>query len=320
VVPAPAAPVITITRQQNGLLLSWTHDSSNAHYEVWRSSTSPYFEPGNDASVKVAELAAPATDYIDAGAWANTEHNFYIVRGVNAANQVSSNSNRVGKFVRPMVPGWNLVSLPLLVDDMTLDGALGAQLYGTESPDTADRVLVWNGSSQSYSSAWFCGGPVCQSWGQSYFLHWLANDYSPSPLILPPNAGFWIQNRSGGVETLVVLGQVAETDRNTTVGAGWQMLGSAFPAPLALDAANLPATGTESPETADRVLYWHEATQTYQSAWFCGGLICESWGQPYYNHWLTNDYSATDIVFAPGHGFWYQNRHSPFMWTNSPPP
>ena len=43
---------------------------------------------------------------------------------------------------------------------------------------------------------------------------------------------------------------------------------------------------------------------------------CESWGEPYANHWLANDYSPTDIVIQPGHGFWYQNRHQAFTWIN----
>jgi hypothetical protein len=215
-----------------------------------------------------------------------------------------------------ITPGWNLVAWPLLLADSTLDGSLGAQLHGTESPDTADRVLVWNAASQSYSSAWFCGGPVCESWGEPYANRWLASDYSPSSITLPPNAGFWIQNRSGESETLMILGVAAEAERSVPVGQGWQMLGSVFPTELALDEANLTATGTDSPDTADRVLYWDQATQSYKSAWYCGGTVCESWGEPYANRWLASDYSPTDIVIQPGHGFWYQNRHQPFAWIN----
>jgi hypothetical protein len=215
-----------------------------------------------------------------------------------------------------ITPGWNLLTWPLLLADVTLDGSLGAQLHGSDSPDTADRVLYWDAATQSYQSAWFCGGPVCESWGEPYANRWLASDYSPSTITLPPNAGFWIQNRSGDSETLTILGVAVEGERSVPVAQGWQMLGSIFAAELPLDEANLPATGADSPDTADRVLYWDAAAQSYKSAWFCGGPVCESWGEPYANRWLASDYSPTDIVIQPGHGFWYQNRHQPFTWIN----
>jgi CSLREA domain-containing protein len=216
----------------------------------------------------------------------------------------------------PVLTGWNLLSWPLLPPDITLDGVLGNQLHGTDSPLTADRVLAWDGDSQAYASCWYCGGPVCEAWGEPWANHWLANDYSQCSLTLPPDSGFWVQNRSGGTEALIVAGQVAEADRSVPVGENWQMLGSAFPDARPLDDANLPATGTDSPLTADRVLYWDADVQAYRSAWFCGGPVCEGWGEPWANHWLANDYSQTDIVLQPGHGFWYQNRHDSFIWLN----
>ena len=131
--------------------------------------------------------------------------------------------------------------------------------------------------------------------------------------------GFWVQNRSGVTETLVIVGDVAGIDRDVAIDPSWQLLGMAFPAGRELDKANLPATGTEDPTTADRVLVWDAASQSYQSAWYCGGPVCESWGEPWANHWLANDYSPTDISLSPGQGFWLQNRHIPFSWPNLRP-
>ncbi|CAG0970195.1 hypothetical protein ANRL4_01203 [Anaerolineae bacterium] len=218
----------------------------------------------------------------------------------------------------PVRSGWNLVTLPLLPSSVTLDQVLGRQLHGSDNPETADQVLVWNNAPQSYESAWFCGGPVCESWGEPWANHWLANDYSLSPLPLTPDTGFWLQNRSGTAETLIVTGTVATVTRTVVVGTNWQLLGSAFPTSKPLDSANLPAVGTDSPETGDQVFYWDGVTQSYKSAWFCGGPICESWGEPWANHWLASDYSPTDIVLEVGHGFWFLNRHGPQAWLNTP--
>lgn len=208
-------------------------------------------------------------------------------------------------------PTWYLLAWPLLVYDATLEEALGPQLHGTESPDTADRVLVWDGVNQSYHTAWFCGGPLCKSWGEPWANHWLAEDYSRSTLTLPPDTGFWIENRSGGAEALSVAGDVADADRSVPVGTGWQLLGSAIPISRGLDDAGFPATDGGSPETADQVFYWDASTQEYRSAWYCGGPSCE-----WTNGWLNDNNLPTDIVLEPGHGFWYLNRHASFNWVN----
>jgi hypothetical protein len=316
----PDAVTLSINKSGNDAVLSWTNsDSLVDHYEVWRS-TNPYFNPGDVGSTRVDVAATVgAMSYTDAGALGDVNTNYYyVVRAFNDFGLLAPISNRVGEFAIPIVPNWNLLSWPLIPFDISLDNLLGTQLYGTEDPTTADRILLWNEVTQAYQSAWFCGGPVCQSWGEPYYNHWLATDYSQSTLTLPADDGFWVQNRSGNNEVLVIVGGVSETGRTVQVGSSWQMLGSAFPSARNLDAANITATGTEDPQTADRILYWNQTTQTYQSAWLCGGPICETWGEPYYNHWLALDYSLSNISIQPGRGFWLQNRHGPFSWVYPP--
>jgi hypothetical protein len=235
-----------------------------------------------------------------------------------SAAPIHQGSSVAGASTAEVIPSaWYLVAWPLLVTDPTPDGTLGQQLHGTENPETADRILVWNAASQAFQMAWFCGGTTCEGWGAPWANHWLAQDYSPTPLTLPPDAGFWLENRSGAGESLSISGVVAETDRTVQVGAGWQLLGSAIPLARSLDAAGFPATNSDSPETADQIYYWDAGNRSYRSAWFCGGQACLlNVGQDYVNHWLAGDYSLSDIVLEPGHGFWYLNRHTSFTWTN----
>ena len=321
----PQAPTgLTIAKSGNDVLLTWTpvtqdikgNPLSSVSYRVYRKANDPYFTPTAGDLIGSPSSAS----YTDTGAVGDTANNYYyVVRAADTDGHLSAISSRVGKFVISVLSGWNQPAWPLLPPDTTLDGVLGTQLHGSDSPLTADRVLVWSGSSQSYASAWFCGGPICESWGEPWANHWLADDYSPSTLTLLPDSGFWVQNRSGATEFLTVVGPLAEADRSVAVGQNWWMLGSAFPDERPLDSAHLPATGTDSPLTADRVLYWNAATQAYKSAWYCGGPICEGWGEPWANHWLADDYSQTDIVIQAGHGFWYQNRHNSFTWINPTP-
>jgi hypothetical protein len=316
----PRTPItVAITRQASDALLTWQHDPEYTSYQVW-SSDSPYFVPGEAGSANQGTLLPPGTGstlvFTDTGAIGNVSiDTYYLVRGLDALS-AQSFSNRTGEFAIPLSSGWNLLSWPLVPITTTLDGLLGDQLYGTADPQTADQVLVWDGVTQSYDSAWFCGGPACAALGPPWANHWLANDYSPSPLGLPADSGFWLQNRSGLTETLVIVGGVAEVDRSVSIGTNWQMLGSAFPFSKPLNSAELPATGTDDPQTADQVFYWDAASQSYSSAWFCGGTNCESWGPPWANTWLANDYSPSTITLQPGGGFWYQDRHTPYAWTN----
>ena len=324
---APDAPTgtpitVTISRSGDDTVLSWLYDPSFTSYDIW-SSTDPYFLPGDPGAFLLSTLPPPTSGstlvFTDTGVISDTSTNSYYLISALDSLSATSLSNATGEFAASISPGWNLLSWPLLPITTTLDGAVGDQLTGSEDPTTADRVLVWNGITQSYDSAWYCGGQVCESWGEPWADHWLSNDYSPSPLSLPADLGFWVQNRSGFTETLVIVGDVAGIDRDVAVDPSWQLLGMAFPAGRELDKANLPATGTEDPTNADRVLVWDATSQSYQSAWFCGGPVCQSWGEPWADHWLANDYSPTDISVSPGQGFWLQNRHVPFSWPNLRP-
>lgn len=307
----------TITHNSDDIEMAWPDMAAGTTYQVWRSPNAA-FNAGLAGSTQVGTVSSPTGEtasYVDSDAASDSNNYYYIVRAFDSDGQVMGTSSRVGKFNLTVSAGWNLLSWPLLPADTTLDAVIGSQLHGTDDPLTADRILVWDEESQSYSSAWFCSG-VCEDWGEPWANHWLANDYSSSPLTLEPDTGFWLQNRSGATESIMLLGDVATSARSVSVASGWQTLASTFPDARSLDSLKLPATGTDDPLTADRILVWDADTNSFTSAWYCGGA-CEAWGEPWANHWLANDYSSSPIVIQPGHGFWYQNRHDPFSWDNS---
>ncbi|MCO5193103.1 MAG: peptidoglycan DD-metalloendopeptidase family protein [Anaerolineae bacterium] len=314
------SPELSIARDTDDIDLSWSDKPHAINYEVWRGIT-PFFSISDPGTEKIADVSPPingnTVTYIDVGSAEDGNEYYYLIQATSI--YTDSKSNRVGKMDIPVLPGWNLISWPILPTSTMPDVILGAQLFGTESPETSDRIFVWDAASQSYDYAWFCSGPICESYGTDYFNHWLSSSYSQTELTLEPDTGFWIQNRSGMTETLTFVGNVPHVDRYVDIASQYSLLGSSIPLTSTLDDAGFLATGTGDPLTADTVLVWDNASQSYESAWFCGGPICESWGPDYYNRWLAFDYSPSEIVLLPGRGFWYQNRHQPFVWVNNIP-
>jgi hypothetical protein len=272
------------------------------YYNVHRS-TDPYFTP-SPTNHYGSTAGTSLTDYGALGDLAN--HAYYAVTVADVQEMASGVSNRVGKFNIAVAPGWNMASLPLLPGSAALDEVIGDQLSGTCDSATADRVLAWNAATGEYEMAWYCD---CDAWGEPWDDHWLTG-FEQTTLTLEPDMGIWIENRSGVTETVVVLGDLAAADRVLHVGPGWQMAGTAYPVPVALDEADIPATGTCDSATADRLLYWNTDTQEYEMAWYCD---CDEWGQPWDDHWLTG-FEQTEVQLVPGKGAWLQNRHDPFTW------
>ena len=272
------------------------------HYDVYRS-LEPYFEP--QASDLVATgLTSP--NWTDLGATAGALNYYYVVKAVSEGGAKGAPSNRSGVFHVVTLPGWNLVSIPILVDNTGLDDVLGAQLHGSDDPGTADRVFAWDPVAKTYVSAWFCDAP---SWGPDYHLHWLTG-YSQTTITLGADEGVWIQNRAGGAETVTVAGPIAMDDRSIDLVNGWQLVGNAFPTARGLDDLGIPAAGSDDPTTADRIFVWDAASQTYlPSAWFCN----QDWGEEYKDHWLTG-YSQTTLQLLPGQAIWYQHRDTGIEW------
>jgi alkaline phosphatase len=96
-----AAPIISSTPDDPGLMLEWRHLATNAHYEVWRSPT-PYFIPKTTPNATRREtLSAPISSstltHIDSPV-TSVGGTYFTVLGVDALDQPSAPSNYVGIF------------------------------------------------------------------------------------------------------------------------------------------------------------------------------------------------------------------------------
>ena len=96
-----AAPTISSTPDDPGLMLAWQHLATNAHYEVWRSPT-PYFIPNiTPDAIKRGTLSAPTPGYTlthSDSSMASEGGTYFTVLGIDALDQPFSPSNYVGIF------------------------------------------------------------------------------------------------------------------------------------------------------------------------------------------------------------------------------
>ncbi len=109
----------TIEKSGSSVVLAWLHMVATVeHYEVYRSATAPYCEPGGPGSVKLSPepLAPPDTatevTFTDTGALAlpGTSY-FYAVVPVSYGDEFYATSNRTGACSYGLVPGSGLRSI-----------------------------------------------------------------------------------------------------------------------------------------------------------------------------------------------------------------
>lgn len=105
-VPEPSAAIVSGT---TNLRLTWTHQTPDADYEVWRSAQ-PYLLPKQLGTHRRSDQTAPYpgttltfTDNVVAG---NPSANwYYVVRGYDLGGQVAADSTAKGVFSFTLVPG-----------------------------------------------------------------------------------------------------------------------------------------------------------------------------------------------------------------------
>ena len=92
----------------NDINLAWVHRHQYTSYEVWRD-LSPYFQPGDAGSTRVASNVAPpavgdGATFTDTSA-PSGENVYYRVRGIDGAGVASASSNISGRFSFTLQPG-----------------------------------------------------------------------------------------------------------------------------------------------------------------------------------------------------------------------
>jgi len=230
-------------------------------------------------------------------------------------------SNEVG-FIKAETKdnGATLVSVPLtLLSDTPYYGLnnqalnapgpvgqmLAADLVGSTSFPTADKVMYFNGT--TYRTAWLyynAGNP-----SDPYNNLWLEG-LAVSNLTLEPEKGFWVvRAHTGDPDTVTFLGEV-RTDPSVqiTFSIGWKTFSWPYPTSQSIQTSSLAADGAYKAATfnqADRVGAYSAVTG-YEWSWlYTSGT------------WYTGLVPST-LTLEPQRGYWYYRQAAaggPFTWT-----
>jgi hypothetical protein len=133
--PPPPPTGLRIEVIGSDIRLSWqapdTIDLS--HYHIFRAGSPFGFDftiPWVDTSVDVDPIDFQVNplrlSWNHTGSATNPNNYFYVVRAVDGSGQNDSNTFTVGKFVIPLVKGWNMVSVPLIQVDTSLNSVLSS--------------------------------------------------------------------------------------------------------------------------------------------------------------------------------------------------
>lgn len=325
VIPGAAASVpaavagLTALRSGDDVTLSWDPTSQDTAGQPLSALRYRVYGYAGDAAgvtldqfTRLAEVAVPSFTHVNAATGPAIYTYVVTAVGDNCWKRESAESARLAKAVWLIKPGYNLLSMPLIAPDPSIQAVLGTQLSGGESLDSGDRVLSFNPATQSYDqSAVYIDGTGTPLDGQWHDVAGFPGQ--PSGITLELHAGFWLQHRFNDQRTVVALGRTATpAERGLAIGAGpYQIIGSGAVGPLPLADTNLwqsGANGGDSADTGDRLLRFGPDVQAYDAVAVLidGGVWAD--GQNYPN--------PSALTLEPGRGYWFHNRtpNNPFYW------
>jgi hypothetical protein len=212
-------------------------------------------------------------------------------------------SNIVGLYKIDCGVGKNLVSMPFLPFNSTLDNVIGNQLTGhTFNKNLSDTIERWDPVAKVYQRAWY-------NTTQAKWLDW---NTGGAPFNFNPDESYWITVLgSHTAKTVTLLGEVSETNRTIAIGAGRNMVSPSFPKEIALADSGLIASGftghSFNKNLSDRLEWWDRATASYFAVWYkTADSTFRNWG----------DGAVATRKINPGEGLWVvvASGHSAFSW------
>jgi len=302
----PGGPNLIALRENDQVRLIWSSIEGAESFEIYRD-IDPYFEPGSP----IATVSADELEYVDSFHFQNPEKGtYYTVRATSGGNVVHA-FNAVGAYDVTLHQGLNLVSLPLVPVDASLDGVLGDQLSGGDNSTNATKVRNWNGL--EYETSWLYDGPITEFQGR-----WIDSETGKlSARVLDESVSFWVVIQENESEHhFTFTGNVPdEENRSITLAKGFNFVGSIYPVQVSLSESELYEDGVMKGGVgsgeADIIKYWNGSN--YELAWVVDGTATELDGV-----WMDGTgKSEAGISFNPGHGYilWIKGDNPNKTWT-----
>ncbi len=212
ILPPESPTGFSAVLDSNDVRLSWNasfDDGSGqndvAGYTVYRSSTG--VNGVYELWAWITAMGSPSYEWTDTGAGdGNPNDYFYIVRANDTFNNEEQNENKVGKVVNNLQEGWNLISLPLIQVNTSMQNVL-------QTLDLNYEIL------QSYHAG------KSRPW-----LHWEGNKPSElnQEILMTREYGYYMYLTTS--DSLHVAGPVPISTQ-ITLKTGWNLVG--YPSLLA---------------------------------------------------------------------------------------
>lgn len=209
--------------------------------------------------------------------------------------------------------GLMLASSPFDPNDPGINKVIGPQMTPGGSYGVGDNIIMWAAASQGYKNFYL------RTIGGSN--QWIDVNVSPNIVatnaFIDPGVGFWVRNRHASNQVIVVSGDVVnQATMSKTVVPGLQILSYPYSTAIGLNSCGLTnGKPTTSFGTADNVIMWDAATQTYKNYYLrtMSGT----------NKWIDVNVSPNVIAsndIPSGSAFWYRSRGAAsFTWVASKP-
>ena len=276
--------------------LGWTRLTLGTHLQTLAHSfTSPARFSATVESLSGTSLNLPSalngaspTSLFTPGA----QHYLEVLTGTHAGHRLELNETAsTTTFVldptsaRHTLPGDPPATLTgaqiALRQHLTLaDLADRTRFTATNSPATADRVLIYNTAASTFQTYWlfaFGGNPRWVRQDDSTFANQAA-------LVIEPGRGLFIHSRTQSV-SLVLTGQVRDHPFASPLLQGVNLYASGWPMPLSPNALQMTAangfTANLSSSLADQIQRWQADTQPtaqgYQGLFYLGSGTFRQW-------------------------------------------
>jgi len=235
---------ISLNRTSNDTMLNWTLSNSSDVYNYVIYVTDDYDagfnfnNPYATASNSTTNWTDPTSDGVD--------ERYYIVRVNNSLGLTDLSTFVVGKFNLKLYTGWNLISIPLLLIDASLDSTI----YTADEGDMCERWtnVTFDRTDYFAGFGWFGDFNTLQS-----------------------DRGYWYYSQKPGYDTVpfnvTLVGEVPNATRQQTItGQSWTMLGWTSIRTKSLDSALTAATDS------DTIVLFEPPVDTFRRTDYFGGF------------------------------------------------
>ncbi len=244
---------------------------------------------------------------------------YILITFLTSISNVYAQTEAYGKpagFIRIQVPAQaqKSMSYPLIPFNNGINSVLSGQLTGETTNATADKVSIWDISSQQYIYAFKADNTGDGAKDGKWFFD--DTTWTPSTITFSPGKGFFIHNNHGATQNVFILGKLPLDDSSTvSISQNQNLVGYPYPVSINLNSTSFfssGATGAISQANNPDIL---STILPVNQFW----LYVES-GQPNSGLWFDTSNNLASLLIPTATAFWYSGSGvSGFSWTENRP-